>query len=135
MSGAFQISEAASLALYSMAIIAKNNKPISVKTLAEQTFASDNHLAKVMQRLVKGGLVKSARGPKGGFVLSKAPEDITLLDVYEAIEGKFELGPCPMDRNQCPFKKCMFEGTVGELNRLFFEFLRGHNLNYYSEGF
>jgi Rrf2 family protein len=71
MSNIVQLSEAASLGIHAMVIIARSNKIINANTIAEMTDASRNHLAKVMLTLAKMGLVKSLRGPSGGFVLAK----------------------------------------------------------------
>ena len=45
------------------------------------------YLLKILQQLVRANVLRSKRGPKGGFFLSKAAEDISLLEIYEAIEG------------------------------------------------
>ena len=83
-----RISEAASIALHTMAYLARNkDRMVSTHEIAGAMGLSENHLAKVRQRLVKAGLVEAQRGPSGGFMLSRPAEDITLLEVYEAIEG------------------------------------------------
>ena len=110
------VSEGASLALHSLALIAqKQPERMTVKVLAEELNASQAHLAKVFQKLSKSGLVKSLRGPSGGFVLNRDPEDISFLDIYEIIEGKVELGGCPLGKTSCTFKTCIFSN---ELNRI-----------------
>jgi Rrf2 family protein len=86
MSNLFKVSEAASLALHAMLhIVANPNRPVSTREIASGMHASEAHLAKVLQRLARVGLARSTRGPKGGFVLGRPAETITLLDVYEAI--------------------------------------------------
>ncbi len=60
-----------------------------------------------MQRLVKDGYISSTRGPSGGFLLRKEPGSITLLDIYESIEGKFEVQSCPGEKAYCPFGNCL----------------------------
>lgn len=61
--------------------------PVKSYTLSERLGLSDSYLKKIMRQLVVSGLVDSESGKKGGFVLKKAPENISLLDVFEAIEG------------------------------------------------
>ncbi len=91
------ISEMLSLALHSMVLIAKKDKILlSVRDIAETTGCSINHLAKAMQRLTQAGLVRSVRGPKGGFTLNKAAEKISFLDIYEAVEAKIDAKGCPV---------------------------------------
>ncbi len=107
MSKVVSISEAASIAIHSMVLIANSNKMVNVTHIAELTGSSRHHVAKVVQRLVKEGLLTSIRGPHGGFTLKKEPKDINLLEIYETIEGPIEIGECPLDNPICPFDKCI----------------------------
>jgi Rrf2 family protein len=113
------LSEAASLAIHSMVMIAKSDTHINVNILAREMGASRNHLAKVLQQLVKHNYLKSVRGPSGGFLLNVKPANITLLDIYEAIEGKIETPECPLDRQVCPFDKCLMGGMVKSVTTQF----------------
>jgi Rrf2 family protein len=112
MSNIVQLSEAASLGIHAMVIIARNESIINANKISEMTVSSRNHLAKVMLILAKNGLVKSLRGPAGGFVLARKPEDITLLEVYEAIEGKITISECPGEKQVCPFTKCILNNIM-----------------------
>lgn len=58
-------------------------------------------LAKIFQSLGKAGLVRSYRGAGGGFALVKKPEDITVLEVIEAIEGKIAFQRCLQEVPDC----------------------------------
>jgi DNA-binding IscR family transcriptional regulator len=69
MSKVVHISEAASLAVHSMALIASNEGMLNVNNIADITKSSRNHLAKVMQILVKNDYLTSTRGPKGNRAL------------------------------------------------------------------
>ena len=111
MTKVVSLSEAASIAIHSIILIAKVEKMINVNQIAEATGSSKHHVAKVVQRLVKENILSSIRGPQGGFFLKKDPADITLLEVFEAIEGKLEITDCPMDNPICPFEECIM-GTV-----------------------
>jgi len=116
MSNLINISEAASLALHGLVLIAKNQPMrMNVKTLSVELNASQTHLAKVFQKLSKTGLVRSLRGPAGGFELNNPAEDITFLEIYEIIDGKITLGDCPLGKNHCVFQSCIFDN---ELNRI-----------------
>ncbi len=112
-------SEAASLALHAMVLIAKSETHVNVNSIAEEMGASRNHLAKVLQQLVKHGFLKSVRGPSGGFVLSKPSDQISILEVYEAIEGRIDVPECPLDRQICPFNKCLMNGLVTDVTLQF----------------
>jgi len=102
MSNLFRVSEAASLAIHGMILMAESREtPLSAKEMASGLQASEAHLAKVLQRLGKAGLANSTRGPKGGFVLGKPADAVTLLDIYEAIEGPLETIACLLGRPIC----------------------------------
>ena len=110
------LSEGASLALHGLALIAKNQPlRMNMKVLAEELNASQAHLAKVFQKLSKAGLVKSVRGPAGGFELDKPAKEISFIEIYEIIEGKVILGECPFGKIHCAFQTCIFSN---ELNRI-----------------
>ena len=73
MKSILRISDAASLGIHACALIAENGKKkINVSVMADQLKASKAHLAKVMQRLVKSGIVSSTRGPLGGGLPERA---------------------------------------------------------------
>lgn len=116
MSRIVQLSEAASIGLHGMVLIAQSKEMLNVTKIAELTGASRNHLAKVMQRLVKAGFLKSSRGPAGGFLLKKQPSEITILNIYEAIEGIIETEGCPMNQPICPFNKCLLGNIIHEVS-------------------
>ena len=105
------ISEAATLAIHALAYIAnqEDTKPISTGKVAESFGFSEAHLSKVFQRLNKSGFLRSVRGPRGGFILAKEPESITLLNIYEAIDGPISRhGPCLLHKAECEFGDCVF---------------------------
>ncbi|PIE84315.1 MAG: Rrf2 family transcriptional regulator [Bacteroidia bacterium] len=117
------VSEAASIAIHSMALIAKEGTRLNAKQIAESTHSNRNHLAKVIRRLVKAGFISSERGPMGGFILSRPKEEITLLDIYEAIEGQLIPSTCGIERGECPFERCVFNHLQEELSATFKDYL------------
>lgn len=113
MAGLVNISEAASLALHTMALLAtKPEQCRSTRELAEPFGASGHHLAKVMQQLARVGLVVSTRGPHGGFQLGRSSEEIRLLDIYEAIEGPIEEDCCLFSSPPCHRMACQLGRMV-----------------------
>ncbi len=124
-----QFSEAVSLALHSMVLLSQSTSPLTTKEIAEKTEASVHHLAKVFQRLGKAGLVVSERGPKGGFVLARPPGEITLLEVYEAIEGPFATRGCLLAKGQCPFSSCVFGELLRDFTLRLRVYLSSHRLS------
>jgi len=131
MSKIVAISEAASIALHGMILIARSNPSINVMQIAERTGASRHHVAKIMQRLAKNNYLASQRGPSGGFTLRKRPDEITFLDIYEAIEGEIEITPCPLDKPVCPFDKCIMNNVTNKMTLKFREHLEKQTLDQY----
>lgn len=121
-------SEAASLGLHAMVLIAKSDNHVNVNSIAGEMGASKNHLAKVLQQLVKHGFLKSVRGPSGGFILSKPANKISILELYEAIEGRIDLPECPLDRQICPFNKCLMSGLVTDVTMQFKKYFEEQSL-------
>ena len=131
MSKIFSMSEAASIAIHSMVLIARSTTGINAVKIAEQTGQSKNHISKVAQRLVKNDLLKSVRGPAGGFSLKKRPEKITLLDIYESIEGPLEITDCPFANEVCHFDQCIMGNVVNKMTGEFKNFLKMQTLRSY----
>ena len=74
---------------------------LMVDRIAQGMHIPKTFLAKILQKLVKGGVVKSFRGARGGFQLDRRPDEITLLDVIEAIEGPVAMNACALDNRAC----------------------------------
>lgn len=128
MSRIIALSEAASIAIHSLVLIARSEEMMNVLQISAATGSSKHHVAKVLQRLVKDGYVTSSRGPSGGFLMKKDPKEITLLDIYEAIEGKIEITNCPMDNPVCPFDKCLMGNVVSKLTAQFRDHMASQTL-------
>ena len=71
-----------------------DNYPKSVSSLAEDMQVSADYLMQLFVKLRRAGLVKSVRGPRGGFKLSRPPSKITVGDIVRAVEGPVGLAPC-----------------------------------------
>jgi Rrf2 family protein len=117
MANMLKISEAASLALHTMALLASSQgTKRATWEIAKTLRVSEAHLAKVLQRLGRAGLVKSQRGPGGGFSLGREPESITLLDVYEATEGPLDPPTCLLGRPACN-GSCILGGLLDQVGK------------------
>lgn len=131
MSKIFALSEASSIAIHGMVLIARSPDGINAAKIAEITGLSKNHIAKVLQRLVKNDMLKSVRGPAGGFTLKKDPATITLLDIYQSIEGNLDIGDCPLSYDLCGFERCLMGSVVNKLTTEFRTFLEEKTLQSY----
>jgi len=125
-----KLSDAASLALHVMALLVGGGARVqSTHRLAQSLGVSQAHLSKVLQRLSKVGLVRSVRGPRGGFVLQKPAEEVTLLEVYETIEGPLEDGTCLLGKQHCTAKRCILGDALESANRVLREHLTSTKLS------
>jgi Rrf2 family protein len=75
---------------------------VQIYDIAQQCDVPESFLRKIMQLLTKSNLVLSHRGVGGGIELAKSAEDITLLEVIEAAEGKLALNKCLIHAGFCP---------------------------------
>jgi len=73
----------------------------SSRDLAELQGISPSFLAKIFPKLEKAGIVKAEEGVRGGYRLARAPADITVLDIVDAIEGNKPLFDCQEIRDRC----------------------------------
>lgn len=129
MGNILKISEAASLALHTAVILASNpRRLISTKELAERLHASEAHLSKVLQRLEKSGIVQATRGPKGGYRLGKDSDQVTLLEVYESIDGKLAYSDCLLSECICN-GDCIMGKLLSDLNSQVRDYLTKTKLN------
>lgn len=73
-------------------------------------------LAKVLQKLSRGGLIRSSRGIRGGYLLAKRSAEISLADVVRAVDGPMAIVECARKGNECPqFDSCNFRDALWEL--------------------
>jgi Rrf2 family transcriptional regulator, nitric oxide-sensitive transcriptional repressor len=124
MSGLLEMSEATALAIHAMMYLEANRShKISTREIASVFGASQAHLAKVMQRLVKAGLVKSVRGPGGGFTLEKPGSQVTLLELYELFEGTLPEKVCVFHNTNCALRRCVMESFLNRMNKLVVDYM------------
>ncbi|MCX7982318.1 MAG: Rrf2 family transcriptional regulator [Syntrophales bacterium] len=111
------VSEACSLAIHAMILLAHSpHRWFRADEMARILNASVHHLNKVLQRLKKIGLVDSISGPGGGHRLAKPAETITLLEIYQSVEGDLPQKPCLFGRNRCPAVSCPFSDLLEDIN-------------------
>ena len=98
-----QFSSSIEYAIHGLVYLAVNGSESAtlVGDIAGAIKVPDSYLRKVFQLLVRGGLVSSQRGAKGGFVLAREPARITLKDVVEAIDGSLPLYSCLKAKRKC----------------------------------
>lgn len=106
---------------------------ISAHEIAEEYGIATDYAQQILQRLRKGGIVKSVRGPNGGYQLAKPSGDITLGDILVASEGEVFQSLCstkPIDSDRCDSgRSCGLRDLWGELSEHLDVFLRAHRLS------
>lgn len=77
-------------ALIDLAVYAKD-QCVQLSSIAERNNISVKYLEQIFSSLRKAGLVRSVKGPQGGYLLAKRPESITVADVIHALDGSYLL--------------------------------------------
>ena len=136
MASVLKVSDAASMALHATVLLAAEPaQVIPTREIARILHVSPAHLSKVLQRLSKAGIVRSLRGPGGGFHLSRGREKLTLLRVYEAIEGRLAPDNCLLHEPVCGARRCIFGDMLKRLNKEVRDYLAKHKLADLSDTF
>ena len=83
--------------------LAESEMPVRIKDIAKRQELSEKYLEQIVSVLNKAGLVRSSRGPQGGYRLVRAPEEYTAGEIVSAIEGGFAPVAClESETNECP---------------------------------
>jgi Rrf2 family protein len=85
-------SSSTAYGILAVGYIARNQEKglVMSHTIAKQYNIPLEYLFKIMQELVRANILRSKRGPRGGFSLARSPKKITMLEVLEAVEGPLE---------------------------------------------
>lgn len=75
---------------------------VPLKEIAARQDISEKYLEQIMMQLNRSGLVRSVRGAQGGYMLAKAPEDITVGTVLRVLEGSLCPVDCVDETGSCP---------------------------------
>ena len=110
-----------------VALASGDERPVTTRQIAETMKVPQSYLSKVLQSLVRAGLVHSTRGLKGGFVLARRPEDINMMEILNSVSPHKRIETCPLDleghsSDLCPLHRRLdqamamvqeaFEGTT-----------------------
>jgi len=80
---------------------AEKNRYYMRNELSEICNVPDSFLGKILQNLVKSGILESERGKRGGFKMSKNPEEVTVYDIIRSVEGDIVINECLVEGNTC----------------------------------
>ena len=115
------MSEAGNLAVHATAVMTwpqQRGRLIKVGELSELLGVSRSHLAKVLQRLSREGILDSRRGPQGGYCLAVEPGSLTLLEIVGAFGGETGSHECLLGRAVCSQGGCVFSEMMEQIGRL-----------------
>lgn len=96
--------------------------------LAEATRVPKAYLAKVVQALVRAGIVHSQRGLRGGVTLARAPEELTILDVVNAVDPVKRIRSCPLGLKSHGVRLCSLHRRLDNAYALIEESFRSTTL-------
>ncbi len=126
------MTRASEYALLSLVTLATATEPMDSETLAHDLGISKSFLAKILQSLAREGILKSYKGVKGGFVLIQPKEEITILSIMQAAEGKAPaVFDCSPGVGNCPAEKeesCHIWPFINNLQGRIDDFLAGITL-------
>src|SRR5688500_3015258 len=113
-----RLSKKADYALMAMKHLAQNAgaPSTSAREIAEQYDIPIELMAKVLQRLVRTGLLASTQGTRGGYALSRSPTSISVADVIQAIDGPLTVTACSSEKNDCEqYGKCSIRDPLWQI--------------------
>jgi Rrf2 family protein len=113
-----RLSKKADYALMAMKHLAQKRdvSSTSAREIAEQYDIPIELMAKVLQRLVRIGLLASTQGTRGGYMLGRPAAGISVADVIEAIDGPFTVTACSDDKHDCEqFSKCSIRDPLWQI--------------------
>jgi len=88
--------------LRALLVLAQRDGPASVAHLAQQTAVPAHFLHKVMRALAGAGVVSAQRGPGGGYSLALPPEQVSVAQVMQAVQGPLVMNRCLLGPDRCP---------------------------------
>jgi Rrf2 family protein len=100
------------------------DKPVLLREVARRQEISSRYLEQLILNLKTAGMVKSIRGAKGGFILGRSAENITLLEIFKASEGSLSIVECLEDASFCKRSKmCVSRDLWMEMKKAMEEIL------------
>ena len=116
-----KLSPAAELAIRGVVVLAENygEGPVTLKAICDGRDLPKQYLVKLFSLLAKADIITAVRGKRGGYVLSREPDRISLLEVVEAIEGPLALNLCQHSPPRCNEKGCPMRTMWGDLQSMF----------------
>ena len=106
----------------------ENSKPVTLAAISERQDISLSYLEQLFSKLRRQGLVKSVRGPGGGYNLAKAYTDISVSEIINAVDEQIDATQCGGNENCKDDGPCMTHDLWTALNTKILEYLDGVSL-------
>ena len=122
-----------------MTVLASNqgSGPVSVKQIAREKDLSASYLEQLLAPLRRAGLVRSVRGPQGGYLLAQPPETITVRDILEILEGPMIPIECSVEQGEldcCGEDECALRRVWVNLRESMIDVVESVTLSDLAEG-
>lgn len=108
--------------------LAESDKPIPIRRIAGEEGISPEFLEQIFFRLKKTGMISSVRGPGGGFLLERAPEDISVKEIFDAAGEGMEITPCTGEDGCERIDDCGVGTVWQEASEIFLSYFEGLTL-------
>jgi len=125
--GRFAVTAMLDLAMHEAQDTA-DTKPVTLAGISERQSISLSYLEQLFSRLRRQGLVKSIRGPGGGYKLAKPHVEITVADIISAVDEQIDATQCGGQENCRDEGRCMTHDLWASLNNKILDYLSGVNL-------
>lgn len=106
----------------------EDNKPVTLAAISERQDISLSYLEQLFSKLRRQGLVKSVRGPGGGYNLAKSYADISVSEIISAVDEQIDATQCGGNENCKDEGRCMTHDLWTALNTKILEYLDGVTL-------
>ena len=125
-----QLTTKGRYAVTAMLDLASNDssRPVTLDMISQRQNISLSYLEQLFAKLRKASLVKSIRGPGGGYLLNVNPVDITLTEIIEAVDENIDLRRCHGAKNCLRGKQCLSHHLWCEVSDQIRGFLSSRNL-------
>ena len=120
--GRFAVTAMLDLALH------ETDKPVTLAGISERQDISLSYLEQLFSRLRRNGLVKSVRGPGGGYRIARKLSEISVSDIITAVDEQIDATQCGGKENCREERRCMTHDLWASLNDKILEFLSGVSL-------
>jgi Rrf2 family protein len=105
-----------------------NKMPLSLKEIAKRNNISERYLKQIMPYLEERKIVKSIKGRNGGYFLNKNLKEVSLFDIFDALNAPLDVAPCDKKKNCVIFKNCYMRGIWKNLNFEIKKFLKSKKI-------